>query len=251
MKKLLFSLIIGLFIVSISIGAFAMPILEGTKVNPITWIANETDSDGVTRAARAQLMQTGANSFAIDLFNDAPYTHVPNQVLVGLFFDYAAGTLINPDVSSNTLIPSTEYPLIYGNNLNGEWAFRNDVNDINDGRGQYGILASSFDPLAFSTPIDPTVAYIPPPAPAGADFGIVNGYIGELVPSKFAYVYHHAHIEFDIIQGYFDPNSIRQLHFAYGTDYSDTPPVPEPGTLLLLGTGLMGVAAFGRKKLKK
>lgn len=28
-------------------------------------------------------------------------------------------------------------------------------------------------------------------------------------------------------------------------------PIPEPGTLLLLGTGLMGVAALGRKKFRK
>jgi hypothetical protein len=38
--------------------------------------------------------------------------------------------------------------------------------------------------------------------------------------------------------------------FAEGNK-SDTIPVPEPASLLLLGVGMVGLAGFGRKRFKK
>lgn len=43
--------------------------------------------------------------------------------------------------------------------------------------------------------------------------------------------------------GYFD-------NFSYGEN-GGPPPVPEPGTMMLLGSGLVGLVGFGRRRLKK
>jgi hypothetical protein len=46
-----------------------------------------------------------------------------------------------------------------------------------------------------------------------------------------------------------------EVHWAFscGNDggSAEVPPVPEPATMLLLGSGLIGLAAFGRKKFRK
>lgn len=255
MRKSYLSILIVLLIVSFAAGAFAMPILQGERdtssvVN--SWITGEvTDDEGKVRNARADFQYTGSD-LHIHLYNLATYTHVSNEVLVGLFLDIEGGVLANPNVTATgPLTISPVYSVDYGNDLDGEWAFRNDLNDLNGGRGDFGIVASSYDPLSFSTVINKDVSYLPEPSPAGADFGIVSGDISALTPAVDSYVENSVFIHFDVYASGPSTFMLNQVHFLYGTDYEGETPIPEPGTIMLLGSGLMGVAAYARKRFKK
>lgn len=249
LNKKISSLILGCIMVLSASIAFGMPILTGSSSDGFTWTASDTDG----RSAEAVFIQT-ATGFDILLSSLAVETSQPNEVLAGIFFGLNGGEAIsNPHVDGMGNIFSSTHTLIYGDNLDGEWAFRAGIDGINGGLGDYGISSTAFDPGAGAPLgwdgfgngyiIDSSKSYIPPTSIDGAEFGIVAGTLN-LNSAVDSYVINTVRISFDTT----GPLNIEEVHFLYGTSYEGTP-VPEPATLLLLGGGLFGLGVF-RKKYK-
>ena len=252
-RKFIIATIVSAWMVSAN--AYGMPILSGSSSDGYSWTAS--DSEG--RSATADF-SINNNKLEILLTNTASETSQPNEVLAGLFFGFEYGFTIaasTVEVASGSSLIIIDQTITedWGNNLDGEYGYLEDINAINGGLGYYGISNTAFDPEpgaptgwdGFSPVIDENVAY---PnnikSPNGASFGIVNNLSTSAPSSIYAYVDNAVLISFDFV-GIFSESSLEQVNFLYGTDYA---PIPEPATMFLFGTGLIGLVAL-RKKNKK
>lgn len=259
MKKLftISSITIGCLFVATT--SQAMPILTGSySDSTYTWSATDSEE----RSAEAEIVYDSSTStFSIILRSLAAETSQPNEVLAGIFFgfngDFAiTGPHVEVSVGSTLYQDGTATTTV--TNLDGEFAFRSDIDAINGGLGDYGISSTGFDPEFPNAPvgwdgfgteyiIDNNQELGGSKSVGGASFGIVNGDVTELPASvAVGYIANSVTMSFDYTGTY---SGLSELSFLYGTDY-DVAPVPEPATMLLMGTGLVGLAGLRRKKKK-
>jgi hypothetical protein len=187
-------------------------------------------------------------------------------VLTGLLFDLVGfgGTLTATSAkidTDSTLVGVGSDTWPGGDDLSGQWAFKTGISTslpilgsgLSYGVGTVGDIVYGEDTFGRKDIID-SLSTFQNPAPAGTDFGVVPMAFGITLnpdgpdnPDGFAkqgpYVADAMKFTFSY-NGTLSEDMIVDALPLFG---SDGAPVPEPSTMLLIGTGLIGLAGFRRR----
>jgi len=168
------------------------------------------------------------------------------------------GTAVIGAMSSLVGVDSGDFPGIV--NLSSEWAFKDNISAGSSffgpigsfGIGAVGDINFGVDSFGPKDRFDTSTNLFPPPS--GSLNGVDGGIVGpdQLAFDADGYAHHGPLVKYQMvftfdITGDLSTYNITNVQALYGTD--GAPLVPEPATLLLVGSGLLG-GAFFRKRFK-
>jgi hypothetical protein len=198
------------------------------------------------------LMVTLTNTSTVDVFR-------PSDVLTAVFFTLAGNPTLTPvsavlaDGSTVLFAPAGGS----GPDVGGEWAYEDGLTGAPLGARE-GISSAGLGLFGPKDLFPPMVNLQGPLSPGGLQYGITSATDdpttgNSAVKGGFALIQNSVMFTLSgLTPGYLTEGTITNISFQYGTSLRDpNVPVPEPGTLVLLGSGLVGVTAFGRRLRKR
>jgi hypothetical protein len=241
-----------------------LPISSNAVTIDIDQIIWETSSSGdfdPSAYSGTVDMSSSGTSLIITLTNTSGYAGVDGSynLLTGLGFNLPGGiNVTGGDASMNgsTAINFTPNPA-YGGSVGGEWGYANDPDKGHFGDGD-ALLHNPVNTVVSSMIADVDNSfnsnYYEPEYMDGPEFGLLRrgGQCSD--PGGLAAIQDTVIFDLtlsgDLPDDWSDSINDEWVVISFASPDS-TFPIPEPATMLLFGGGLIGLAAFGRKKFGK